>query len=69
MQWYGHASKKEDEHVIMKSLKFEVRGRKGGGDPKNLEKQLKNEMKKNELVKENACNGTKWRGVVKSMTI
>ena len=29
MRWYGHVLRKEDENVIVKSLKFEVRGRRG----------------------------------------
>ena len=32
-------------------------------------KQVENEVKKNGLVKEDARNRTKWRGMVKTMTI
>ena len=40
------------------------------GRPKQTwKKQVENEMKKNGLVKEDACNRTKWRGVVKTMAI
>ena len=34
-----------------------------------MEKQVENEMKKNGQVEEDACNRTKWRGVIKTMTI
>ena len=52
----------------MKALKFEVSGSRGR--PKQtLKKQVENEMKKNGLVKEDECDRTKLRGVVKKMTI
>ena len=42
----------------------------GRGRPKQTQKkQVENEMKKNGLVKEDACDRTKSRGVVKTMTI
>ena len=67
MQWYGHVLRKEDENVIVKALKFEVSGCRGR--PKQTwKKQVENEMKKNGLGKEDACDRTKWRGVVKKMT-
>ena len=70
MRWYGHVLRKEDENVIGKALKFEVSGSRGRGKPKRTwKKQVENEMKKNGLVKEDACDRTKWRGVVKTMTI
>ena len=51
---------KGDETVIVKALKFEVRGCRGRGRPKQSRKeQVENEMKKNGLVKEDACNRTK----------
>ena len=54
----------------MKALKFEVSGSRGRGGPKQTwKKQVENEMKKNELGEEDACDRTKWRGVVKTMTI
>ena len=68
MRWYGHVLWKDDENVIVKALKFEVSGSRGR--PKQTwKKQVENEMKKNGLVKEDACDRTKWRGVVKTMTI
>ena len=68
MRWYGYVLRKEDENVIVKALKFEVSGSRGR--PKQTwKKQVENEMTKNGLVKEDACNQTKWRGVVKTMTI
>ena len=68
MQWYNHVLRKEDENVIVKALKFEVSGSRGR--PKQTwKKQSENEMKKNGLVKEDVCDRTKWRGVVKTMTI
>ena len=70
MQWYSHVLRKEDENVIVKALKFEVSDSRGRGRPKQTWKnQVENEMKKNELVKEDACYRTKWRGVVKTITI
>ena len=70
MRWFGHVLRKEDEHVIVKALKFEVSGSRGRGRPKQTwRKQVENEMKKNVLKKEDACNGTKWLGLVKTMII
>ena len=66
MRWYGYVLRKEN--VIVKGLKFEVSGSRGR--PKQTwKKQAENEMKTNGLVKEDACNRTKWRGVVKTITI
>ena len=59
---------KEDENLIVKVLKFEVSGSRGR--PKQTwKKQAENEMKKNGMGKGDACDRTKWRGVVKTMTI
>ena len=59
MQWYGHVLRKEDENVIVKALKFEVSGCRGR--PKQMwKKQVENEMTKNGLGKEDACDQTKW---------
>ena len=70
IRWYGHVLRKENENVIVKALKCEVSGSRGRERPKQTwKKQVKNEMKKNGLVKEDACDRTKWRGVVKTMTI
>ena len=56
--------------MIVKTLKFEVSGSRGRGRPKQTwKKQVENEMKKNRLGKEDACDRTKWRGMVKTMTI
>ena len=53
--------------MIVKALNFEVSGSRGRGKAKqSWKKQVKNEMKKNGLVKEDACDRTKWRGVVKT---
>ena len=69
-RWYGHVLRKEDENVIVKALKFEVSGSRGRGRPKQTwKKQVENEMKKNGLGKEDACDRMKWRGIVKTMTI
>ena len=70
MRWYGHVLRKEDKNVIVKALKFEASDSRGRGRPKQTwKKQVENEMKKNGLVKEDACNRTKWRGVENTMTI
>ena len=59
MRWYDHVLRKEDKNVIVKALKFEVSG--GRGRPKQTwRKQVENEIKKNELVKEDACDRSKW---------
>ena len=64
MQWYGHVLRKENETVIVKTLKFEVSGSRGRGRPKQAwKKQVENEMKKNGLVKEDACDRTKWQSI------
>ena len=58
------------QNVIAKALKFEVSGTRGRQKPKQMwEKQVENEMKKNGLGKEDACDQTKWLGMVKTMTI
>ena len=68
--WYGHVLRKEDENVIVKALKFEVSGSKGRGRLKQMsKKQMESEIKKNGLVKEDACDRTKWWSIVKTMTI
>ena len=70
IQWYSHDLRKVDENVIIKALKFEVSGSRGRGRPKQMWKnQVENEMKKNGLGKEDACDQTKWRGVVKTTMI
>ena len=66
--WYGHVLRKEDENAIVKALKFEVSGSRAR--PKQTwKKQVENEMKKNGLGKEDACDRTKWQGMGKTMTI
>ena len=68
IQWYSHVLRKEAESEIVKALNFEVSGSRGR--PKQTwKKQVENEMKKNGLGKEDACDRTKWRGMVKTMTI
>ena len=70
IRWYGHVLRKEDKNVVVKAFKFEVSRSRGRGRPKQTwKKQVENEMKENGLVKEDACDRTKWRGVVKTMTI
>ena len=70
IRWYGQVLRKEDENVIVKALKFEVSDCRGRGRPKQTwKKQVENEMKKNGLGKEDACDRTKWQGIVKTMTI
>ena len=68
IRWYGHVLRKEDENVIVKALKFEVSCSRGRSK-QIWKKQVENEMKKNGLVKEEACDRTKWRSVVKTITI
>ena len=66
--WYGHVLRKEDENVIVKVLKFEVSGSRGRKRSKQTWiKQVEN--KKNGMVKDDASDQTKSRGVVKTMTI
>ena len=68
IRWYSHVLRKEAESEIVKALNFEVSGSRGR--PKQTwKKQVENEMKKNGLGKEDACDRTKWRGVVNTMTI
>ena len=63
LRWYGHVSRKEDENVIVKALKFEVSGSRGR--PKQTwKKQVEIEMKKKKDWREDACvierNGEAW---------
>ena len=70
MWWYDHVLKKENENVIVKALKFEVSDSRGRVRlTQTWKKQVENEMKINGVVKEDACNRTKWQGMVKTMTI
>ena len=55
----GHVLRKEDENVTVKALKFEV-SRRGGRPEQTWNMQVENEMKKNGLEKEDACDRTKW---------
>ena len=57
--------KTEEENVILKALKFEKQGSTGKG----RKTQVEDKMKKNGLLKENACGRRKWRGVVKTTII
>ena len=45
IRWYGHVLRKENENVIVKVLKFEVRGSRGRSK-QTRKKQIENEMKK-----------------------
>ena len=57
MRWYSSVLRKEDENVTVKALKFKVSGSIGRGKPKQMrKKQVENEMKKNGLMKEDACD-------------
>ena len=70
MRWYDRVLRKEDKNLAMKALKFEVRGSRGRRRPKRTwKKKVEYEMKKNGRVKEDECDRTKWRGVVKTMII
>ena len=63
MQWHAHVLRK-DENVRVKALKFEANDSRGR--PKQTWKtQVENEMKTNGLVKEDACDRTKWCGVTR----
>ena len=58
--------------MIIKALKFEVSGCRGRGRPKQTWKKqvsIENVMKKNRLGREDACDRTKWQGMVETMTI
>ena len=68
IRWYGHVLRK-DENMIVKALKFDSSSRGRGRPKQTWKKQVEKEMKKNGLGKENACDRTKWRGVVKTMTM
>ena len=57
MRWYGVVLRKEDENGIVKALKFEVSGNRGRGRQKETwKKQVEKLLKKNGLVKEDACD-------------
>ena len=62
MRWYGHVSRKEDESVIEKALKFEVNGSRGRSkQTRKTKKRMR--VKKNGLVKEMYVieqNGGAW---------
>ena len=44
VRWYGHVSRRDDGHVLIKALEFEVRGKRKEGRPKKTRKtQVKKE--------------------------
>ena len=51
--------------MVVKTLKFEVRGSRGRPKQTQKKKQVENELKKNGMVKEDVCDRSKWRGVEK----
>ena len=69
MRWNGHVLRKENEKVILQALKFEVSGSRERPKQTWKKKSVENKMKKNGLGKEDACDRTTWRGVVKTMII
>ena len=55
--WYGHVLRRDDGHVLRKTLEFEVKGKKKQGQPKKMWKtQVEKESKSAGLKKEDAIN-------------
>jgi len=46
MRWYGHVLRTEENNVLLKALHFELLGRIGRGQPKQMQKkQIQKEMR------------------------
>ena len=57
VRWYGHVLRRDDGHVLRRTLEFEVEGMRKRGRPKKTWKtQVEKENKSVGLEKENAMN-------------
>ena len=56
VHWYGHVLRREDGHVLGRSLDFEVEGQRKKGRPKRAwKRQVEEESMKVGLGREDAC--------------
>ena len=62
VRWYGCVLRKDDGHVLIKVLEFEVTGKRKQGWPKKTWKtQVEKESKRVGLEKADAMNRARWR--------
>ena len=65
VHWYGHVLRREDGHVLRRSLHFEVEGQRKKGKPKRTwKKQVEEESMKVGLRRKDAIYRSKWSVVV-----
>ena len=63
VRWYRHVLRRDDGHVLRRSLEFEVRSKRRQGQPKKTWKmQVERESKNVGLERENALNWARCRG-------
>ena len=68
VRWYGHVLRRDDGHVLRKTLEFEVRGKRKQGRPKKKWKtQVEKESKSVGLEKKEAMNRERWRVEVREI--
>ena len=59
--WYGHVMRREDGHVLRRTLDFEVECQRKKGRPKRTwKKQVEEESMKDGLRREDALCRSKW---------
>ena len=62
VRWYVHVLRRDDEHILRKALKFEVKGKRKRGQPRKTRKiQVEKESRSVGLEKEDALNRARWR--------
>ena len=62
VRWYGHALRRDDGHVLRKTLEFEVKGKRKQGRLKKVWKmQVEKESKRVGLDKKDAMNRARLR--------
>ena len=61
VRWYGHVLRREEDDILRKALCFKVEGQRRRGWPrKTWKNQVKDDIRKIGLKKENALNRSKW---------
>ena len=62
VRWYGHVLRRDDGHVLRKTMEFEERGkRKRRRLKKTWKKEVEKERKSVGLEKKDAMNRARWR--------
>ena len=68
VRWYGHVLRRDDGHVLRKTLAFEVKGKRKRRRPtKTWKTQVEKESKSVGLEKKDAMNRARWRVGVREL--